>query len=70
MSRRSKPEAQVLRSSVALMWLGGRTETQIAQACGITVTYVAVIVHGLRSQGLDLPRRKPRRGPIERAIAA
>lgn len=69
MSRRCKAEAQVLRSSVALLWLGGRTETEIAKACGITVAYVAVIVHGLRAQGWALPRRKPRR-PVERAIAA
>lgn len=70
MRRRSPAEAQVLRSSVALLWLGGRTETEIADVCRITATYVGVIIHGLRAQGWDMPRRKHRRAPVKEAIAA
>lgn len=40
------------------MWLGGRTGTQIAAACGITLNYVGVIVHALRAEGIYLPRRR------------
>ncbi len=70
MKRRSPPELKVLRSSVALLWLGGKTETEIARSCGITKNYVGVIVHQLRALGWDLPRRKHRRLTVEMRAAA
>lgn len=65
--RRCKAEAQVLRSSVALMWLGGRTGSEIAKACAISENYVGVLVHALRAEGMDLPRRK-KTSPARRRI--
>lgn len=61
MKIRSRPEAKVLRASVALMWLGGKTGVEIAESCGIKPAYVGVIVHQLRAEGMELPRRKPGR---------
>ncbi|MGU3665672.1 hypothetical protein ACLBX9_15945 [Methylobacterium sp. A49B] len=69
MKIRSRPEAKVLRASVSLMWLGGKTHTEIAASCGISRAYVGYIVHHLRAAGMDLPRRKPGRRPGTRVAS-
>lgn len=66
MKNRSGPEAAVLRASVALMFLGGRSHHEIAEACAITPCYSQFIVSILRKQGMDLPRRTRGSRPARR----
>ena len=73
MKLRCRSEGTILRASVALMWMGGKSVAETAAACAISKGYVSVIATMLRAEGMDLlhrkrgiplgSRRKPKRSP-------
>lgn len=67
MKYRSRSEVADLKALVAQHWRAGKTQEQIGAVLGVTRAYAGVMVHGLRAEGVDLPRRKRGRRPAPKA---